>query len=61
VWQCNIQSCDDFSERDLYTYINLDATGPGADYARSMIAVWDCMLYVGVVIGCISYSAVADQ
>ncbi|KAF2806030.1 general substrate transporter [Mytilinidion resinicola] len=45
----------------FFTYMGLDVVGPGADFANSMTAVWNCMLYVGAVIGGISYSFVSDR
>lgn len=46
---------------DFFTYIGLDTTGPGKGYANSVIAAWNCLLYVGAVIGGVLYSFISNK
>lgn len=40
-----------FSKPDFYIYMNVSLTGPGASTTESWIAAWNCVLYVGALIG----------
>jgi len=46
---------------DFYIYIGLDTTGPGKGFANSIIATWNCLLYVGAVFGGILYSLISNR
>ena len=41
--------------------MRLDRTGPGKAYATSIIAAWNCLLYVGAVFGGALYSLVSNR
>lgn len=41
--------------------MNLSTVGPGAGYTTSIIALWNCILYVGAFFGCASYSLAASK
>jgi MFS family permease len=49
------------SKPDFFTYMKLDTTGPGKNYATAIIAALNCLLYVGAVIGGISYSMISNR
>ena len=40
---------------EFYAYLGLSVTGPGSDKTRALISAWNCLLYVGGLIGCCSY------
>lgn len=42
-------------------YLDLSMTGPRADYTTSMIALWNCIIYVGSLFGCLSYALFAQR
>jgi MFS family permease len=49
------------SKPEFLPYMGLDPAGPGKDYANSILAAWNSLLYVGAVFGGISYSFVSDR
>ena len=49
------------SKPSFFQYMGLDTTGPGKGFANSIIATWNCLLYVGAVFGCILYSLVSNR
>jgi MFS family permease len=52
----NVLSNPNFNE-----YMGLAAVGPRAGYTTTMIALWNCILYVGAFFGCGSYSLAAAK
>ncbi|OCK80946.1 general substrate transporter [Lepidopterella palustris CBS 459.81] len=49
------------SKPDFYVYMKISTTGPGKGYAQSIIAAWNCLLYVGGMIGCCSYTYISKR
>lgn len=46
---------------DFYAYLALSPVGPGSAHTQSLIAAWNCLLYVGGLIACVSYPWIANQ
>jgi hypothetical protein len=45
----------------FYVYMNLDTVGAGKDYAESIIATWNCIMYVGAVSGGACYGTISHR
>lgn len=45
----------------FYVYMGLDTVGEGKSYANSIIATWNCIMYVGAVIGGACYGVTSNR
>lgn len=45
----------------FYVYMKLEIEGPGAAHARTIIAVWNTVLYAGGIISCMACPIVGDR
>ncbi|KAI1034203.1 hypothetical protein LB503_012432 [Fusarium chuoi] len=50
-----------FGLAPFFSYFNLDLTGPGADYANSMIGATNGLFSAGGIIGCLLMTKLADK
>jgi MFS family permease len=49
------------SKPAFYEYLNLPLTGDGAGRTQALIAAWNCLLYVGGMIGCLAYPWISNN
>jgi MFS family permease len=46
---------------EFYTYLGLSTTGPDKGHTESLIAAWNCLLYVGGLLACLSYPWISNR
>lgn len=49
------------SKPAFYEYMGLETTGPTAGHTNSLIAAWNCLLYVGGFVACICYPSISSR
>jgi MFS family permease len=49
------------TKSEFYVYFQLETEGAGKTYANAIIATWNCLLYVGAVIGGILYMNISNR